>query len=247
MNVKISLITISFNAVNSIQRCMDSVFNQTYPHVEYIVIDGNSSDGTRQLISQNAANIHFFKSEPDRGIYDALNKGISYATGDVIGVLHADDYFANPNVLNEIAAFFALNEADLLYADLDYVNGKGKLVRRWRSGNYDRKKFRWGWMPPHPTCYVKRNLFEDWGGYDPVYGTAADYELMLRFMYVKAAKVSYLNKVIVKMTTGGVSNRSLENRVKAWQSDFRAMKDHKLSNPLVGIMLKPLRKVVQFI
>lgn len=154
-NVKISLVTITYNAATTIQRCITSVINQTYSNIEYIVIDGNSSDGTQQIVNKNRSHIHLFKSEPDLGIYDAMNKGISLCTGDIIGVLNADDYFANENVLSEIAQSFTRHDTEILYADLDYVNNQGRVIRKWRSGHYDHHKFDWGWMPPHPTFYVK--------------------------------------------------------------------------------------------
>lgn len=245
--VKLSLITISFNSVDTIQKCIDSVASQTFGPIEYIVIDGNSSDGTREVILKNKAHIHYFKSEPDEGIYDAMNKGLAQATGDVVGLLNADDYFANVHVLSEIVAVFDQHDPDILYADLDYVDGAGRLMRRWRSGNYAPGKFNWGWMPPHPTFYAKRKLFETFGKYNVDYGTAADYELMLRFMYPNKTKVRYLNKVIVKMVSGGVSNRHFYNRLEAWKYDFKAMVNHKINFPVLGILLKPLRKITQFI
>ncbi|TKC60968.1 glycosyltransferase [Pedobacter hiemivivus] len=247
INVKISLVTVTYNAAKTIQQCIDSVARQTYKNVEYIIIDGNSSDGTADIIRQNKAHIHYFKSEADDGIYDAMNKGIMKSTGDVVGLLNADDYFANDNVISEIVASFVQNNADILYADLDYVNPNGKVLRRWRSGNYSPGKFNWGWMPPHPTFYAKREMFEQLGLYNSRYGTAADYELMLRFMHTNKAKVCYLNKVIVNMTQGGVSNQNLLNRIKAWRCDFRAMTNNNIGMPFLGLVLKPLRKVGQFI
>lgn len=246
-DIKISLITVCHNAADTIQRCIDSVRGQRYAHVEHIIIDGNSIDGTLELILKNKSDNYFFTSESDSGMYDAVNKGIRQATGDVIGLLNADDYFADEYVLGDIANVFSSAGADILYADLDYINGKGGIVRKWRSGNYIPDKFNRGWMPPHPTFYAKKKLFDDFGLYNTGYGTAADYELMLRFMYLKKAKISYLNRVIVKMATGGISNKKLHNRVMAWQSDFKAMKNNHIKYPFIGIMLKPLRKIPQFI
>lgn len=245
--VKISLVTITYNAVHTIQRCIDSVICQTHKNVEYIIVDGNSSDGTQQLIMNNIAHVHLFKSEEDQGIYDAMNKGIALASGDVIGMLNADDYFADANVLTEIASSFIQHKPDLLYADLDYVNDEGLIIRKWRSGNYIHNKFNWGWMPPHPTFYVKRELFNKLGLYNIGYGTAADYELMLRFMYSHKVNIFYLNKVIVKMLSGGISNKNFKNRFKAWKNDFKAMEQNNLNSPLLGAMLKPLRKIAQFV
>lgn len=247
INVKLSLVTITYNAEKTIQQCIDSVARQTYKNVEYIVIDGNSSDSTPEIIRQNKSHIHYFKSEADDGIYDAMNKGIMKSTGDVVGLLNADDYFANENVLSEIAASFAQSNADLLYADLDYVNHMGKVIRKWRSGNYFQGKFNWGWMPPHPTFYAKRKMFEQLGLYNSTYGTAADYELMLRFMHLNKPSVFYLNKVIVNMKQGGISNRNFQNRIQAWKYDFRAMANNNVSIPFLSLLLKPLRKVKQYI
>lgn len=226
---------------------MDSVLKQSYPNFEYIVIDGNSVDGTIDLIKQNASRIDYFASEPDKGIYDAMNKGIRQASGKVIGMLNADDYFAHDEVLTEIAAAFSMRDADLLYGDLDYVNQQGKVVRKWRSGKYVPGRFNWGWMPPHPTFYAKSSLFKTLGGYNSAYGTAADYELMLRFMHQRQVNVFYLDKVIVKMLSGGVSNRTLGSRIQAWKGDFKAMANNQVAYPLLAILLKPLRKICQFV
>ena len=244
---KISLITVCYNAAGTIERCINSVARQRYMELEYIIIDGGSVDGTRELILKHKAEDHLFISERDEGMYDAINKGILRAKGDIIGLLHADDYFADDRVLTDIADVFASEDPDLLYADLDYVNKKGAIVRKWRSGQYVPGRFNRGWMPPHPTLYVKKKLFDDFGLYNTDYGTAADYELMLRFMHFNRAKVFYLNKVIVKMRSGGQSNRSLGNRMLAWKHDFNAMVCHRIPFPLLGIVLKPLRKISQFL
>jgi glycosyltransferase involved in cell wall biosynthesis len=245
--VKISLITVTYNAAHTLQRCIKSVANQTYGNVEYIIIDGNSSDDTLQIIYDNKKHIQVFNSEQDKGIYDAMNKGIMLATGDVIGTLNADDYFTDNYVLEKIAQVFDTADSDMLYADLDYVNKHGAAVRKWRSGKYHESRFNWGWMPPHPTFYARKESFEKYGLYNPSYGTAADYELMLRFMYLKMAKVFYLNEVIVKMSMGGVSNSNYKNRIKAGISDFKAMKTNLIPIPLLGAVLKPLRKILQFV
>jgi len=210
------------------------------------VVDGNSSDSTKLIVENNGKYISVFKSEPDRGIYDAMNKGLKLATGDIIGMLNADDYFANDEVLFKIAETFDRTGADMLYSDLDYVDHEGEVVRKWRSGEFSERNFNWGWMPPHPTFYVKREYFEKYGLYDPLFGTAADYELMLRFMYHTAVRVVYLNEVTVKMGVGGVSNSNYRNRVSAWACDLRAMQRHALFFPLFSLILKPLRKIVQY-
>ena len=245
--IKICLITVTYNAAKTLQQCINSVINQTYPNLEYIIIDGNSNDQTQLIIEGNKQHIHIFKSEADEGIYDAINKGIMLATGDVIGTLNADDYFVDSDVLNKVAQSFEESGAEIVYADLDYVNNKGKVIRKWRSGIYRRKRFNFGWMPPHPTFYAKRALFEKSGLYNIEYGTAADYELMLRFMYVNNAKTFYLNKTIVKMTLGGVSNENYNSRLKAWRGDLNAMKNIGIALPFMCLLCKPLRKISQFL
>lgn len=242
----ISLITVTYNAEHTIQRCLDSVRNQTFKNIEYIVIDGNSSDSTPFIIASNQQHINIFKSEPDQGIYDAMNKGLQLATGDIIGMLNADDYFADSDVLFKISEIFSRQQADIVYSDLDYVDHQGKIIRKWRSGAYHDRNFNWGWMPPHPTFYVKREYFSKYGLYDLGYGTAADYELMLRFMYKKPVRISYLKAVTVKMVSGGVSNSSFGSRAKAWGGDFSAMKANALYFPLMSLILKPIRKIMQF-
>lgn len=245
--IKISLITVTYNAARTLQRCIESVMTQVYRNIEYIIIDGNSNDGTMQIVNNNNKSVSVFISEEDNGIYDAMNKGIMMATGDVIGMLNADDYFADNYVLAKIAEAFENADNDLLYADLDYVNKQGEVVRKWRSGEYKVSNFNWGWMPPHPTFYARKGFFEKYGLYDSGYGTAADYELMLRFMYLRMLKVFYLKEVIVKMSVGGVSNSNYKNRVKAWAGDFKAMKNNHMPAPVLGIIFKPLRKILQFV
>lgn len=246
-SVKISLITVTYNAASTIEHCISSVIAQTYPHIEHIVIDGQSTDATPAIINKYKIHIHQYLSEPDYGIYDAMNKGIQMATGDVIGILNADDYFADENVLQDVAGAFELSDADIIYGDIDYVNKSNQIIRKWRSGAYKNGHFNWGWMPPHPSFYARRELFSQAGLYQPQYGSATDYELMLRFIHAKKFKVYYLNKVLVKMRTGGVSNKSINNRIKAWGNDYRAMKKNGILFPHISLFLKPLRKIIQYI
>lgn len=243
---KISLITVSFNAEASIGRCIASVIGQTFKNYEYIIIDGASTDNTINIIKKHEAGISVFVSEPDKGIYDAINKGIRLAKGDVIGILNADDFFADSNALGLVAEVFAQKNTEIVYADLDYVNPDEKIIRKWRSRDYKTGKFNWGWMPPHPTFYCKRNLFEKYGYYSLEYGTAADYELMLRFIHRFKIDPFYLKKVIIKMKTGGVSNKSFGNRVKGLLFDFKAMRRNGILLPALTIILKPVSKIDQY-
>lgn len=245
--MKISLITVTYNAAHTIERCIKSVVAQTYPNLEYIVIDGHSADHTAHIISKYKSSINKFISEPDNGIYDAMNKGIALATGDVIGMLNADDFFADEHVLADVAQAFEISTANIIYGDINFVNKQDKVIRKWRSGSYQHGDFNWGWMPPHPSFYAKRELFHQYGVYNPNYGTAADYELMIRFIHTHKINIYYINKVLVNMLIGGVSTKNINNRVKAWQNDFKAMQRNGLSFPLISIMLKPLRKITQYI
>jgi len=245
-NLKISLITVVYNAQNTIDRCLDSVVRQKFNNVQHIVIDGGSTDNTIKIINKYRDNISVFISEPDNGIYDAMNKGISLADGDIIGTLNADDYLANDDILNDVANSFEQQNVHILYGDLDFIDPNGKVVRKWRSGGYRSGLFNWGWMPPHPTFYCKKELFEKLGGYKLDYGSAADYELMLRFIHAHKADVFYLNKVLIKMFIGGVSNKSLNNRVKALLYDLKAMRNNDILFPFMTVIFKPLRKIMQF-
>lgn len=247
-DLKISLITVTYNAESTIKRCIESVLAQNYDNIDYIIIDGGSTDDTLKIIDQYKHRINFFVSEPDKGIYDAMNKGIQYAKGDIVGTLNADDVFADTQVFNYLAAAFKQKNTAVVYANLDYVNEQGNIVRKWHAGKYKDGIFNWGWMPPHPTFYCKRELFESFGLYKLQYGTAADYELMLRFIHLnKLSNIYYLNKVIVKMNTGGVSNVSYRNRFKACWFDLKAMRKNGILLPYITIFFKPLRKIIQYI
>jgi len=244
--LKISLITVSYNAENTISRCIESVIGQNFKNIEYIIIDGGSTDKTTQIIAQYKEYTSIFLSEPDKGIYDAMNKGINLASGDIIGMLNADDYFADSSVLSAVADAFARQNANITYGDLDYINTQGNIVRKWRSGMYTNSMFKRGWMPPHPTFYCKRSLFKQYGFYSLEYGTAADYELMLRFMYLNKIAAFYIKKVMVKMSTGGASNKTLNNRIKGLFFDLKAMRNNKIPFPAITLILKPLRKIIQY-
>lgn len=245
-NLKISLITVVYNAQNSIKRCIESVLAQNYTNIEYIIIDGGSTDGTLQIIEQYKPCISVLLSETDKGIYDAMNKGIALATGDIIGTLNSDDFFAADDILDQIANAFEQTNTDIVYGDLDYIDSKEKIIRKWKSGKYKKGLFNWGWMPPHPTFYCKRLLFKKFGAYNLQYGTAADYELMSRFIHLNNLSTYYLNTTIIKMGLGGASNKTILNRYKAWVFDYKAMRKNGVLFPLLAIALKPLRKVVQY-
>lgn len=254
--MKISIITIAYNSAETIEDTIQSVLSQDYTDVEYIVVDGASSDGTLAIIERYADRIAHFVSEPDKGIYDAMNKGVRMATGEVIGILNSDDFYADHRVISDVAARFRADRTDAesatidaLYADLVYVDReKGdKVIRFWKAGAYRPNSFRRGWMPPHPTFFVRRTCYERYGLYSLDLRSAADYELMLRFIHKHGIKLAYLERVITHMRVGGESNVSLKNRLRANQEDRRAWTMNGLRPAWYTLSLKPLSKLGQFV
>ena len=247
--MKISVITIVYNNVNTLRDTIESVLAQDYAELEYIIVDGQSTDGTVELVESYGSRISKFICEPDKGLYDAINKGIGLASGEVIGLLHSDDLFKCRDAISKIAKAFDENPVDSVYADLHYVDQHNtqRIVRDWRSGEYERKRFRTGWMPPHPTFYVKKEMYERYGLYDTEFHSAADYELMLRFLYKHKVSTHYIPDTLVKMRVGGESNKSLKNRLRANREDFMAWKKNNLHPRFYTRFLKPLRKLPQFI
>ena len=244
----ISIITATFNAVSTLSECLSSVAKQVFANVEHIVVDGRSTDRTVDIL-RKYPHVSLIVSEPDNGIYDAMNKGINLSTGEVVGILNADDFYASTNVLEEVEQVFQNSEIDACYGDLLYVSetDPGKVVRSWKSGNFSVEKFYWGWMPPHPTFFVRRSIYERFGGFNLELGSAADYELMLRFLVRHKIKAAYIPEVLVKMRTGGVSNASLRNRVLANRMDRRAWEVNNLKPFPWTLWMKPLRKVGQWL
>jgi glycosyltransferase involved in cell wall biosynthesis len=247
--LKVSIITVVYNGAATIRHCIDSVLSQTYPSIEYIIVDGNSTDGTQEIIKSYGSRIQIFLSEPDKGIYDAMNKGIKLATGDIIGILNADDFYAGTTVISEIAEAFIATKADGCYGDLNYVDGQDETVikRNWVSGSYKPNSFLMGWMPPHPTFFVRRKCYADYGDFRLDMGSAADYEIMLRFIFKNGIKLTYIPKVLVKMRTGGVSNSTVKNRLMANSNDRKAWQVNDIKPWFFTLWLKPVRKITQFI
>ncbi len=246
--MKISVITAAFNAKHTIAQCMESVLRQRDCDCQYIVVDGESDDGTDQVIKQFDDGIDIYIREPDAGIYDALNKGISAATGEVVGFLHADDVLAHDRVLTTIEQNFD-DQIDAVYGDLVYVREDDlqRVVRMWKSGEYQRSKFFYGWMPPHPTVYMRRSCYQQFGLFNLEMPTASDYEMMVRMMVRHRIRVRYIDQVFVKMRVGGQSNRSIKNRLLANKDDRTAWVKNGLRPPLGLRLSKPLRKVPQFL
>ncbi|KZN58216.1 hypothetical protein N473_05595 [Pseudoalteromonas luteoviolacea CPMOR-1] len=211
-------------------------------------MDGASTDNTLDLIKQNCSKVSKIISEPDKGIYDALNKGINAATGDIVGFLHSDDLFADSTVVSDIVNTMNEHGSDAVHADLQYVKkcNTSEVVRLWTSGEYTRDKLKVGWMPAHPTFYMRRSVYEEKGGFDLSFSIAADYDSLLRYLNQERFKLAYLKRVIVKMRVGGASNRSLKNIIKKTSEDINALKKNNISWPK-ALFIKNFSKISQFI
>ena len=246
--MKISIITIAWNSGKSIGDAIKSVVSQTYPDIEYIIVDGLSKDNTMEVVKSFGTKVTKSVSERDKGIYDALNKGIAMAEGDVIGFMHSDDLFADEFVIEKVAKLFEESGADSIYGDLEYVykNDTSKVLRYWKSGKFSLRNLKMGWMPPHPTLYIKREVYQKYGGFDISFKIAADYDSMLRFLGKYKISTAYLPEVMVKMRVGGASNRSLKNIIQKSKEDLHAIKKNEFGN-IFTLVFKNLRKVTQFI
>lgn len=246
MATSFTIITPSFNSGGTIVDTVCSVMAQKGVQVQMLVVDGGSTDNTLALLEGSADQRLRVIEGPDAGLYDAMNKGLDQATGDVVGILNADDYFTDPGVLSDVARVLEETGADAVYADIYYVRSR-RITRRWISGTYKPDKFLFGWMPPHPAFFVRRSHYARLGGFDLRLSTSADYELMLRFLYKHRLRAAYLPRVVVHMRTGGQSNASWANRLRANREDRMAWKMNSL-RPLwlLTAALKPIRKIPQF-
>ncbi len=246
--MKVSIITACYNSATTIEDTIKSVVNQTYPNIEYIIVDGESTDGTIEIVNKYKEKISKISVAKDGGIYFALNKGISLATGDIIAFLHADDFYLNNNVIENVVTCFRKNKVDSVYGDLLYVDSvdTDKIIRYWKSGEYKFNAFKFGWMPPHPSFFVRKEVYEKHGVFNTTLRSAADYEFMLRALHCKKISVAYLNKVLVKMRVGGKSNASINNRVKANIEDRKAWELNNVKPFWFTLYLKPIRKIIQY-
>lgn len=248
-NLTVSIITVSYNSVATITDAINSVLEQTYPEIEYIIIDGSSTDGTIRLIDSFGKRISKFISEPDNGIYDGLNKGIRLATGDIIGILNSDDFFCNNTVIERIVESFRKNEIDAVFGDVQFVDRvtTSKVVRYYSSKHFKTARFRFGFMPAHSSFYVKRELFEKLGYYKTDYKIAADYELLIRFLYINKIRYKYLEMPFVSMRMGGVSNKSIHSIYTLNKEIARACKENGINTNYVYIYSKYFSKLFEFL
>ncbi len=247
-NPKISIITTSYNSSKTIRDTIDSVVSQDYENIEYIIIDGNSTDDTIDIINSYGNKISCLISEDDDGLYDAMNKGIRIATGDVVGILNSDDFYYTNHVISDVAEVFIFNDVDSVYGDLLYVDtiDTDSIRRYWKSGSFNIKKIRTGWTIPHPTLFVKKEIYKKFGLYSIRLKNASDYEMILRLFYKNQISISYLPKIMVKMRIGGISNYSIWNRLRGNNEDYISWKMNGFNPPMFIRLRKPLSKLGQF-
>lgn len=246
--MKISVITATYNCRETLAHALESVLTQTYGNIELVVIDGGSTDGTMEILRRYSNRIAVLVSEPDDGIYDALNKGVRHCSGDVVGFLHADDLLSGPDVLNRVASAFSRQSVGCAYGDLQYVckDNPLEVIRYWRAGVFIQSKLGWGWMPPHPTLYVRRNLYTQLGEFNTSYRIAADYDFILRLFSVVDLNPIYIPEVLVKMRVGGASNRSLKNIMLKSYEDWLALRANRVGG-LGALIWKNVSKAGQFL
>lgn len=244
--MKVSIITVVYNNVNTIQDAIESVLSQTYTDIEYIIIDGGSTDGTVEIIKSYGNKISKFISESDHGIYDAMNKGLKFATGDIVGILNSDDFYAQTEVISKVVQIFQENRIECMFADLVYIHPKNleKIVRYYDSSHFSPKKFAYGWMPAHPTFFVKREIYEKYGYFKTDYKIAADYELLVRFLGKFKISYFYYQAPIVKMRTGGVSTNNLKSNYTLNKEILRACKENNIYTNLIMILSKYPQKLL---
>ncbi|WP_299491567.1 glycosyltransferase family 2 protein [Acaryochloris sp. IP29b_bin.137] len=247
--MKVSIITVSYNSADTIQDTIKTIYMQTYTNFEHIIIDNNSDDDTAKIVKPFLNQKSIFISEPDQGIYDAMNKGIRLAKGDIIGILNADDIYANKDVILDIIETFEKEKVDCVFGDLVYVrpNNLNQIVRYYRSANFHPKLFAYGWMPAHPTVFIKRQAYERYGLFQIDYKIAADYELMIRFLAKHKISYKYIPKVMVKMRTGGVSTLNWKSNWILNQEIIRGCAENDIDTTILKVWSKYFTKVFQLI
>ncbi len=244
--MKISVITVVLNRADTIRTTIESVINQSHDDIEYIIIDGGSTDGTLDIVNSYRDKIDVIISGKDNGIYDAMNKGLSFASGDVVGFLNADDHYANSLVLEKVAERFKSNNIDAVFGDTVFVDEKNKVIRYWKVGEFKRFKIKLGWMPPHTTFFVKRNIFHQYGGFDSSYRISGDYELAVRLLWKFNIAVSYIPEILVNCRLGGATNKDVKSIIRSSTEVYRVIKTHKIGG-ILTLIIRLLSRIPQFI
>lgn len=243
--MKISIITATYNSAEQVASCIESVNSQTYPNIEHIIVDGASKDNTVEIIKSMPNRVAKLISEPDKGIYDALNKGIQLASGELIAFLHTDDVFATPQTIAHVVDQFTHEGVSGVYGNLVFVNEENKVVRTWNSGSFNRSMVKKGWMPPHPTLVLRKTVYEQYGLFNPSFRIAGDYDFMLRIMLAKDIQLKYLPEVITNMKMGGASTGSIKGIIRKSKEDLKAMRNNGFKLPIVVLLAKNVRKLPQ--
>jgi glycosyltransferase involved in cell wall biosynthesis len=247
--MKFSIITAVFNRSQTIERSIASVRNQSYKNVEHIVIDGGSSDGTVELITTSLLRPDIFISEKDNGIYDALNKGILMASADVIGFMHSDDFYSNPNVLDKVAKYFENPATDIVYGDAVFFhpNNQSKVVRRYRSSEYSCRNLAWGIMPAHTSMFFRSTIFKKHGLFKTDFKIAADYEYLCRIITQDSPKYVYLDEILINMSLGGISTAGLSSTIQLNREVLRACLKNGVSTNIFKILSKYPMKLLEYV
>lgn len=247
--MKISVITVCYNSAKTIGDTLRSVRAQSHGDIEHIIIDGGSSDNTLDIIAADGPHVAMLVSERDKGLYDAMNKGLALATGEVVGFLNSDDVFANADVLSEVALVMAEPSIDACYGDLVYVapDDTGKVIRYWRSQRFVRGLFERGWVPAHPTFYARRELYQEFGRFDVSMRLAADFDMLLRLFVVRGITTTYIPHVLVRMRLGGASNESLAHVIRQNVEIARAFRKYGFRVGLKPFVFKLMLRISQFI
>jgi glycosyltransferase involved in cell wall biosynthesis len=248
--MKISIITVCYNSASTISDTITSVTNQTYNNIEYIFVDGGSKDGTMDIVTKYKDNVHHVICEPDKGLYDAMNKGINVATGDVIGILNSDDFYESETVIEDIVdAFNQRPLADMVFGDVVFVspNDLGNITRTYSSKNFKRFKLRFGWMPPHPATFIRSSVYKKYGDYKLNFNITADYELFVRLLMVEKLQYSRINQVLVRMRTGGASTAGIKSSILLNLEIVKACKMNDIYTNIFLVLLKIPLKLLELI
>lgn len=246
--MRVTIITACYNSAATIRDTLECIATQTYPDIEHLIVDGQSTDTTLEIVRE-FPHVRQVICEPDQGLYDAMNKGIRVASGEVIGILNSDDQYTHVRVLEKVMAKFKDPGTDAVYGDLQFTRASNPdhVVRTWRSGTYTHKSFYQGWMPPHPTFFVRKRVYDQWGCFNTELKMAADYEIMLRFLLKHRIPATYIPEVLVKMRIGGVSTSGWRQRLRANREDRMAWRLNGIRPYPWTLWMKPIRKLTQFL